>query len=85
MLLHAFYSNPNIIINVIMRKVICNMQIYIDHARLITYRLSNDDNCNSNFLIISVKDILIYSIFIIIIIIIKSKLILTYLFVQLAI
>ena len=68
-----------------MRKVICNMQIYIDHARLIMYRLSNDDNCNSNFLIISVKDILIYSIFIIIIIIIKSKLILTYLFVQLAI
>ena len=59
------------------------MQIYIDHARLIMYRLSNDDNCNSNFLIISVNDILIYTIFIIIIM--KSKLILVYLFVQLAI
>ena len=37
------------------------MNIYIDHARLIMYRLSNDDNCNSNFLIISVNDILIYT------------------------
>ena len=72
----------DIILYIYMRKVICNMQIYIDHARLIMYRLSNDDNCNSNFLIISVNDILIYTIFIIIM---KSKLILVYLFVQLAI
>ena len=51
----------DIILYIYRRKVICTMQIYIDHARLIMYRLSNDDNCNSNFLIISVNDILIYT------------------------
>ena len=61
MLLHTFYSIIinviimciyNIIIIICMKKLLCNMQSYIDRMH-VNYRLSNDDICSSNFLIIS--------------------------------